>query len=67
MIKKINIYFSNIYETLNSKLFYEFNPRIKCNEDEEKLVIGSWGETLDKCNCEGIIQDKKCSSENGTC
>ena len=62
--KEKNIFFANIQETLNSKLIYEFNPRIKCHDDEEKIILGSWDGTIDKCNCEGEIKDNKCGDSD---
>ena len=42
---------SYIQDTLNSKLIYEFNPRDKCLEGEEKLSLGTWDGSIDKCKC----------------
>ena len=36
-------------ETLNSKFIYSFVPRIKCQASEEKLILGYWDGTRDKC------------------
>ena len=42
---------SYIQDTLNSKLIYEFNRRDQCLEGEEKLSLGTWDGSIDKCKC----------------
>jgi hypothetical protein len=38
-----------IHNSLNAQLIYGFNPRDQCEEGEEKLVLGAWDGTIDKC------------------
>ena len=40
-------------ETLNSKFIYSFVPKIKCQPLEEKLILGYWDGTRDKCTFYG--------------
>jgi len=56
-----------INEILNTKLIYEFNPRAKCQEGEEKLVLGTWDGTKDKCKCGAEIRDGACVVESSEC
>ena len=56
-----------INEILNSKFIYEFNPRNKCQEGEEKLVLGTWDGTIDKCKCGSEIKDNACESGKLDC
>ena len=58
---------SYIHETLNTKFIYDFNPRIKCKEGEEKLILGTWGGTIDKCQCGNYLKDYACTKEDKDC
>ena len=58
---------SYIHETLNTKLIYDFNPRIKCQEEEERLVLGTQDGTKDKCKCGTEIRDDACAVETSEC
>ena len=52
-----------IQQTLNYKFIYEFNPREKCEDGEEKLASGSWDGTIDKCKCSETIKNFSCTGE----
>ena len=56
-----------INEILNTKLIYDFNPRPKCQEGEEKLVLGTWDGTIDKCYCGAEILNNACGPEQSKC
>ena len=57
----------NINQILNSKLIYDFNPRKKCLNGEEKLVLGKWDGTINKCNCRGFIKQFDCIKQDKDC
>ena len=48
---------------INTKLIYDFNPRPKCQEGEEKLVLGTWDGIVEGCECRGNFFENICSSE----
>jgi len=57
-----------IDKTLKSKLIYEINQRPHCLNNEEKLVIGTWDGTINKCKCDdGTIKDFDCGPEDINC
>ena len=58
---------SYIHETLNTKFIYDFNPRIKCKEGEEKLILGTWDGTIDKCQWWNYLKDYACTKEDKDC
>ena len=58
---------ADIQKSLNSKFIYEFHPREKCEEGEEKLILGKWDGTIDKCNCQGNIKNEACTKMDSDC
>ena len=56
-----------IHETLDTKFIYSLIPRKQCQPGEERLILGKWDGTKDKCKCGEKIVDDACPEKNSSC
>ena len=57
---------SQIQKGLQSQFIYDFNAKAKCADNEERLNLGIWYGTYDKCNCIGKVLNRICIFDNET-
>ena len=57
---------SRIQKSLNSKFIYKFEGKPNCDKNEERLNLGIWHGSYDKCDCDGNVLNRICTFNNET-